>query len=164
MVGTLAQAIDELGEPRLKVTRPVPSFKGTLTLGEPGLDTTLSIDVERYPRVMVRKPQSASTVIQPINSVNEKAPITIAGEHSGNVDPDSKGDKEAEKKPRGRQYEVDDKDAEGGKRLVTVDELAKGYEYGRTAVHISESDFDITQFQAKAGLEILGFIPQDNVG
>ena len=62
-----------------------------------------------------------------------------------------------------RSYQVEDDTAPGGKRDVARDELAKGYEYGRTAVHISESDESITNLDTKAALEIVGFIPWDNV-
>lgn len=62
--GTMAQAIEELDIPRLKTTKPVPSYRGILTLGDPKeYDTALSIDVERFPRTMVAKPPSASAFV-----------------------------------------------------------------------------------------------------
>ena len=116
---------------------------------------------------MVRKPPTASLVFQPRKSGDRRPPSPVDDILDGNAGPSVvksglKGDKDSDKKP-GRKYEVSDPDAEGGKRLVTVDELAKGYEYGRTAVHISELEFNITQFEDKAGLEIIGFFPADNV-
>jgi ATP-dependent DNA helicase 2 subunit 2 len=62
-----------------------------------------------------------------------------------------------------RTYRVSDESAAGGKRDVERDELAKGYEYGRTAVHISESDENITKLETKAALEVIGFIQDDQV-
>jgi ATP-dependent DNA helicase 2 subunit 2 len=62
-----------------------------------------------------------------------------------------------------RTYQVLDESAAGGKRDVERDELAKGYEYGRTAVHISESDENITKLETNAALEIIGFIQADHV-
>ena len=62
-----------------------------------------------------------------------------------------------------RTYQVIDEEAPGGKRDVTRDDLAKGYEYGRTAVHISESDLNVTKIETQAGFEIIGFIPWSTV-
>jgi ATP-dependent DNA helicase 2 subunit 2 len=62
-----------------------------------------------------------------------------------------------------RTYEVEDESAAGGKREVDREDLAKGYEYGRTAVHISESDENITKLETNPGLEIVGFVPKDKV-
>ena len=62
--GTLAEAIEQLEIPRLKETRAVPSYRGTLTLGDTeAYDATLTIDVERYPCTMVAKPPTASSFV-----------------------------------------------------------------------------------------------------
>lgn len=60
-----------------------------------------------------------------------------------------------------RIYKVNDPDAPGGKSDVEFDSLAKGYEYGRTAVHISEAEFNITKLETKKSLSVVGFIQQD---
>ena len=62
-----------------------------------------------------------------------------------------------------RVYQIDDETAPGGKREILREDLAKGYEYGRTAVHINESDERITNLETRAALEIVGFIPWDKV-
>ena len=62
-----------------------------------------------------------------------------------------------------RDYQVIDPEAPGGKRDVQREDLAKGYEYGRTAVHISQSDENITKLETEAALELLGFIPSAKV-
>ncbi len=62
-----------------------------------------------------------------------------------------------------RTYKVVDETAPGGKKDVEREDLAKGYEYGRTAVHISESDENVTKLETQAGLEIIGFIPWSSV-
>lgn len=62
-----------------------------------------------------------------------------------------------------RAYQVADESAPGGKRDVSKDDLAKGYEYGRTAVHISESDLNVTKLETQPGLEVIGFIPWNTV-
>ena len=167
--GTMQQAIEELGTPRLKLTRPVPSYKKQLTLGDPErYDSALCIDVERYPRVMIRRPLSASQYVQRSEFSNEY----VSTQSSATLLPDADG---FESGIRGadlnslasvgntRIYQVIDEDAPGGKRDVSRDDLAKGYEYGRTAVHISESDLNVTKLETQAGLEIIGFVPWSTV-
>ena len=163
--GTLQQAIEELGVPRLKSTRPVHSYKGQLTLGDPEqYSSALCIDVERYPRTMIRRPLTASRFVQRSNLANGKE----SAQSSTTILPD--GDSLENAFPKlnpndlttvrnARTYQVLDENAPGGKRDVERDDLAKGYEYGRTAVHISESDQNVTKLETQAGLEIIGFIP-----
>jgi len=62
-----------------------------------------------------------------------------------------------------RTYKINDPSAPGGKRDVDREDLAKGYEYGRTAVHISESDENVTKLETFSCFEIVGFIPNDKV-
>ena len=167
--GTIQQAIEELGTPRLKSTRPVPSYKGQLTLGDPEhYDSALCIDVERYPKVMIRRPLSASQYVQRTDLSNDhtstQSSATLLpdgdGRESGipGVDPNG-----LTSVKNARTYQVVDEDAPGGKRDVSRDDLAKGYEYGRTAVHISESDLNVTKLETQAGLEIIGFVPWTTV-
>ena len=59
-------------------------------------------------------------------------------------------------------YTVPDTEKTDGKREIDREELAKGYEYGRTAVHISESDENITKLETEAELTIIGFVPQEH--
>ena len=170
MVGNLAQAIEELGIPRLKTTRPVTTFKGDLTLGDRDkYNTAMVIDVERYPRTMIRRPATASQFVQRSDFSNGHA----SAQSSATVLPDADGEGvgASSSNPNGltvvrntRTYQVEDEEAPGGKRDVGLDDLAKGYEYGRTAVHISESDLGVTKLDTKAALEIIGFIPWANVG
>jgi ATP-dependent DNA helicase 2 subunit 2 len=171
--GTLAQAVDEMKVPRTKETRPVPSFKGMLTLGDPEkydfdsniddndiltndnpkrYDTALKINVERYPKVMTASPPSASQFV-------------VRNDMEATQTHGSNGDEGAEAPADGlaavhttRTYQVEDESAPGGKKDVDRDELAKGYEYGRTAVHISESDRNITTYETLQGLDIVGFV------
>ena len=167
--GTMQQAIEELGTPRLKTTRPVPSYKGQLTLGDPEhFDSALCIDVERYPRVMVRRPLAASQYVQRSDLSNDH----VSTQSSATMMPDADGAGSGPAQPEGsslttvrnaRTYQVLDEEAPGGKRDVSRDDLAKGYEYGRTAVHISESDLNVTKLETQPGLEIIGFIPWSTV-
>jgi len=151
--GTLAQAVDEMKIPRTKETRPVPSFKGLLTLGDPNkYDTALKINVERYPKIMTAAPPSASQFV-------------VRNDMEATQTHGSNGDEGAEAPADGlaavhttRTYQVEDESAPGGKKDVDRDELAKGYEYGRTAVHISESDRNITTYETQPCLDIVGFV------
>ena len=169
MIGTMQQAIEELGTPRLKTTRPVPSYKGQLTLGDPEhFDSALCIDVERYPRVMVRRPLAASQYVQRSDLSNGQ----VSTQSSATMMPDADGVDPGSTHPDGnsltsvrnaRTYQILDEEAPGGKRDVNRDDLAKGYEYGRTAVHISESDLNVTKLETQPGFEIIGFVPWSTV-
>ena len=149
--------------PRLKATRPVASLKDMLKLGSPDqYDTAIQIEVERYPRVMIRPPPSASLFVP--RSTSNDGPATAESSTTVLPDIDLEHRNDLTSVKNNRKYEVIDKSSSSGKREVEYDELAKGYEYGRTAVYISESDMSITTLETKAGLEIIGFIPQENVG
>ncbi|KAL8689527.1 MAG: hypothetical protein Q9224_004620 [Gallowayella concinna] len=163
IIGTLQQAVEELGLPRLKVTRPVPSYKGMLTLGNPDeYDSAACIDVERYPRTMVRRPLSASQYVQRQDPTDGSTQSTSTFVADGDIEmPDADGN-DLTGVRNSRTYQVLDEEAPGGKRDVERDDLAKGYEYGRTAVHINETDENVTKLETQAGLEIIGFIPWAN--
>ncbi|KAM0803465.1 SPOC like C-terminal domain-containing protein [Usnea florida] len=166
--GTMQQAIEEMGVPRLKTTRPVPSYKGQLTLGDPErFESALCIDVERYPRVMVRPPQSASQYVQRADLSNghvstQSSATVMPDADDVDISPALNGGNSLTSVRNARTYQVLDEGAPGGKRDVSRDDLAKGYEYGRTAVHISESDLNVTKLETQPGLEIIGFIPWSN--
>lgn len=162
--GTMAQAIKELDIPRLKTTKPVHSYRGTLTLGDPqNYDTALGIDVERYPRTMIAKPPSASAFVlrsdggEPTQSTGT---VVAENEEDGGA---PKNQIMLTNVRSAHSYTVLDADAPGGKRDVARDDLAKGYEYGRTVVPISESDENITKLESEAAMEIVGFVPKDKV-
>ncbi|OAX83857.1 ATP-dependent DNA helicase II subunit 2 [Emergomyces africanus] len=164
MYGTLEHAISEMVIPRTKVVRSMPTFKGDLRLGDPEqYSSALTIQVERYYRTYAARPPAASTFV----------PSSVASEGQATTQSSATLESKEPTQERGagavsltavrnaRAYQVDDKEAAGGKRDVERDELAKGYEYGRTAVHITESDENITKLETDAALEFLGFIPSD---
>ncbi|KAL1585057.1 hypothetical protein WHR41_06185 [Cladosporium halotolerans] len=152
--GTLTQAVDELKIPRTKDTKPVPSYKGSLSLGNAeAYDTAITINIERYPKTMVAAAPSASQFV-----VRNDLEATQTMETT-------EGDEGAASSNNGlaavhtaRTYQVDDENAPGGKKDIDRDELAKGYEYGRTAVHISESDRNITTYETTQSLDVIGFV------
>jgi len=155
--GTLAQAIDELSIPRLKTVRPVHSFKGYLTLGDPSkFDTAMAIDIERYPKTMVARPPTASSfVIRSDMAPGESSQtqVPLPGEESNQ-------DGLAAVK-NARTYQVPDESAPGGKRDIEQEDLAKGYAYGSTAVYISESDRNVTNIETEQGLDLIGFVARE---
>ncbi|EED20154.1 Ku family DNA helicase, putative [Talaromyces stipitatus ATCC 10500] len=154
--GTLAQAIQELDTPRVKVVRGIPSFRGDLRLGDPTrYDTALRIQVERYYRTYVAKPPSASSFVPGGDPSQPSASIQTL-EAGKDLDANLTNVRFV------RTYHVDDPTVAGGKRELEREELAKGYEYGRTAVHISESDENITKLETTAALELIGFIQADH--
>lgn len=154
--GTLAIAIDQLHTPRLKETRPVPSYKGQLTLGDPEkYEATITIDVERYPCTMLAKPPTASSFVVRsdlggVPEPSEQSSATIVGEDHPMSDLSAVRNQ--------RVYQVDNQEEPGTKKNVETDELERGYEYGRTAVHISESDMNVVKLETQPSLSLVGFV------
>lgn len=157
--GTLAEAIEQLSIPRLKQTRPIPSFRGQLTLGDASkYDATLTIDVERYPCTMLAKPPTASSFVirtdlgGALPSSGEPMEGIVGEDHP-------MSDLAAVRTQRG--YQVDNPDEPGAKKNVDMEELEKGYEYGRTAVHIAESDMNVVKLETQPSLELIGFAREE---
>ena len=154
--GTLAEAIDQLHIPRLKETRPVPSYKGQLTLGDPEkYEATITIDVERYPCTMLAKPPTASSFVVRTDHGGDPGPslqssATIVGEDHPMTDLSAVRNQ--------RVYQVENTEEPGTKKNVEMDELERGYEYGRTAVHISESDMNVVKLETEQSLQLVGFV------
>jgi ATP-dependent DNA helicase 2 subunit 2 len=159
----MQEAISELGTPRVKVTKIVPSYKGLLTLGKPDSDnpnSVLSIYVERVPKIMSAKPKTASAFV----SRSDLAAQDTGSSATVEADDGNEGDENKLTSVRSTYaYQIPDESAAGGKRDVGREELEKGYEYGRIAVHISVSDENVTKLETEASFEVIGFIPQNKV-
>jgi ATP-dependent DNA helicase 2 subunit 2 len=158
--GTVAAAVSELGLPEVKTTRPVNLYRdGILTLGDPGrYDTAMVINVERYPRVRVAPaPTASSFVVRSDMAAGASSTQTSATIQNGEEDHARNEDGLAAVK-NARTYQVEDPSAPGGKKDVDREELAKGYEYGRTAVHISESDSNVVKMDTTLCMDIIGFV------
>lgn len=156
LYGTIAEAIAELETPRVKSYRPYKTYQGLLTLGDPNVhQDAMSINVERYFKTHKAPVPPASRVV--LKTGSDSAEGARGGDEMEGVEPTPgfSAVKDA------RTYKVNDPDAPGGKRDVDRDELAKGYEYGRTAVHISESDYNITKIETNQSFSIVGFIYQE---
>ncbi|PVI02902.1 ATP-dependent DNA helicase II subunit 2 [Periconia macrospinosa] len=150
--GSLAEAVEQLQIPRIKEVKPTPSYRGTLSLGDARTyDATISIDVERYPCTMIAKPPSASSFVTRTDLAGTQSSATVTGE-----DDPMNGELSAVRNQR--VYQVENPDEPGQKMNVEADELERGYEYGRTAVHISESDANVVNIETSPGLELLGFL------
>lgn len=161
--GTMAEAVSALGLPRVKEVRPTPSFRGSLTLGDPSkYDSAMTIRVHRFPRVKVAKPPTASSFVVRQDMATE-AESSAAGAARNGDDVEMTDRDGLVSVKNARAYQVEDENAPGGKRDVEFDDLAKGYEYGRTAVAISQSDMNVTELEVVEGMEIVGFVPSDKV-
>jgi ATP-dependent DNA helicase 2 subunit 2 len=133
----------------------MPSFKGFLSLGDASkYETALRIPVERYFRTYVAKPPSASSFA--MRSGGQQETEAGAGQSTS-------GGEALTTIRTSRTYQINDESAPGGKVDVERDDLAKGYEYGRTAVHISQTDENITTLETFAGMEIIGFVQMNKV-
>jgi ATP-dependent DNA helicase 2 subunit 2 len=165
MYGTMALAIEELGIPRVKVVRPWRQYQGLLTLGDPeNYDTAMCINVERYGKIMQAKPPSASSfAIRSDMAPGESSTQTSATLQNGNADQMEVDGSGLTTVRNMRAYQVEDVEAPGGKKDVDAEELAKGYEYGRTAVAISQSDMNVVKLETTHCMDIVGFVPREKV-
>lgn len=146
ILASIVEAIDELDTPRVKSVKPYKTYDGPLTLGDPQtFPSAMSINIERYFKTHLARPLAASTVV-----VKSEGETAEADEMEGI---------EFSAVKQARTYKVNDPNAPGGKRDVEFDDLAKGFEYGRTAVHISESEHNITKIESQKSFSIIGFIP-----
>lgn len=122
--------------------------------------TAMYIDVNRFFKTKKAMPVSASNFVTRSStngSVSGQSSHTLAG------DPEMADAPELAAVKSSRTYKVNDVEGAGGKKDVDRDELARGFEYGRTAVHISESDENVTKLETFQEFTIIGFIPSDKV-
>ncbi|BCR85370.1 ATP-dependent DNA helicase 2 subunit KU80 [Aspergillus chevalieri] len=163
--GTLEQAISEMEIPRVKQTRSMATFKGYLQLGDPeNYKNAIKIPVERYYRTYVAKPPTASSFVpRSDTSETQEGPGSVQSSVTVGATRDTQsGDGSDLTSVRFvRTYQIKDENAPGGKVEVERDELAKGYEYGRTAVHIDETDQNITTLEAPMAMDLVGFVQSD---
>jgi ATP-dependent DNA helicase 2 subunit 2 len=138
----MAEVISSIAYPRVKKVRPVPSYRGVLTIGH-GEDA-VGIDVERYPRTKKCSAPSASKYVDS-KDVNGAANADIQGGHVALQ----------------RTYKIN----KGEKEEMEVErrELDKAYHYGSTIVPISDSDQDVIKLETEAELSIIGFVEEAGV-
>jgi ATP-dependent DNA helicase 2 subunit 2 len=156
---SLEHAIRDMEIPTLKKVRPVVLYKGLLTIGDPEeYGSALSLEVERFPRVMVASAPTASRYVAAENLGAESMASSLT------MQPSETGNDALAAVKQARTFQVEDADAPGGKMDVDKEDLEKGYEYGRTAVHISESDMNVVRLDTKQSLSICGFVGKAKVG
>jgi ATP-dependent DNA helicase 2 subunit 2 len=153
---SIGEAIDQLDTPRVKSVKPYKTYDGSLTLGDPEkFPAAMNINVERYFKTHLARPLTASTVVVKPELGGSQSTETVDGGDMEGI--------EFSAVKQNRSYKVNDADAPGGKRDVEFESLAKGFEYGRTAVHISESEHNITKLESVKSFTIIGFIPWNKV-
>jgi ATP-dependent DNA helicase 2 subunit 2 len=158
----MSKALSDMEIPSIKIIRAIASFKGQLTLGDTAKydNATVSIDVERYPRVMVAKAISAKLTVE---KSDFGGPMDLDVTQSTATAHEDGPDGSLAAVKRARAYVIDDPEAPGGKRDVEKEELERGYEYGRTAVNIGSSEENIVKLETDQGLQIVGFIDAQKV-
>lgn len=140
---TMAAALGELQNPRVKHVKLVKNYDGPLTLGDPEqFQSAISINTERWPATKVGRPAAATTLTKK-NGSAEGVDYSSIEQH--------------------RNYRVNDPSAPGGRKDVEFEDLAKGYQYGSTAVPIASSEWDITNIETDKSFSILGFVHMDKV-
>lgn len=140
----MAEVITSISIPRVKKVRPVPSYRGLLTIGSTDkYDDAIAIDIERYPRTKKASATSASKYVSPQESQTAGEDAiqggSVALQRTYKI---KKGEEEVE---------------------VEKDQLDKAYTYGRTIVNISDADISVTKLQTTAELGILGFVESSGV-
>jgi ATP-dependent DNA helicase 2 subunit 2 len=140
---TMAEVISSLAVPRVKKVRPIPSYRGVLTIGDPNrYDDAIAIDVERYPRTKRATPLSASKYLPPKDGRHTHEAIEGGSVTLQRTYKIKKGEEEVE---------------------VEKEELQKAYLYGRTIVNLSDADLSVTKLETTAELAIIGFVSEAGV-
>ncbi|CZR54384.1 related to ATP-dependent DNA helicase II, 80 kDa subunit (KU autoantigen protein P86) [Phialocephala subalpina] len=159
LYGTALQAIKDLAIPKVKEFRPYSMYTGRLCLGNPETnpDESIYINVKRFSQTKIARPVAAkSYVMRSGGEASTQSSYTLPGDVEMTDAPT-----EFSAVKQGRSYTIKDPSDALGKRDVDFEDLARGYEYGRTAVHISQSEENVTSLNALRDFSILGFIPID---
>lgn len=155
--------MEDISVPRAKTTRPYKCYEGQLSLGDRSKyqSSALCIDVERYFRTKIATAPSASSFVSRAGGESTQTSHTIHNDEDTIMG--GTGGDGLEAVRNARTYKVRDDSAAGGARDVEREDLARGYEYGRTAVHIAESDQNVTKLETTKSFTIIGFIPVEKV-
>lgn len=155
---TMADAVEGLATPSVRLVGLAKKYAGALTLGNPeAFPSALSFDVVRWPITKKASAVSASTVVFKSDSIGTQSTMTLDNDDGLQKDSDFNRVKSH------RNYKVKDLNAPGGKRDVEAEDLQKGYTYGSTAVHIAEAEWDVTNLPTYKDFSIIGFISNDKV-
>lgn len=162
---TMQEVIDSLNLPELRSVRPIASFKGKLTIGDPAsMDHFVSIDVERYSRTKQAKALTFRKVFQTtsgdknqLDSIKEKDSVADGTKKMFSVDDLTQ--KKGSFSPEQKMFKTVSESIRG----IDAEELDKGFMFGRTVVPIAATEIDVLKIEAQPRLEILNFVPQDKV-
>lgn len=115
--------------------------------------------MKRFYKTKLAKPVSAKSIIAPTVAASTQSSHTLPDDVEMTDAPshDFAGVKTA------REYEVKDLSIPRGKKKVEREDLAKGFQYGRSAVPVSESDENVTKLETTKSFSIIGFVPIDKV-
>jgi ATP-dependent DNA helicase 2 subunit 2 len=163
-VTTLSQALEQQQIPDIRPIRTVASFKGQLTLGDTDKyeDASIAIDVERYSKVMLLRAISAKLVVN--RSQDGDDTMDLDGTESvATIGNEQAPSRELAGVSRARSYVIDDPENPGVKTEVQLEDLNKGFTYGRTAVDISKDDAVELNLETSPGLQIVGFVERSKV-
>ncbi|RKF71388.1 ATP-dependent DNA helicase II subunit 2 [Golovinomyces cichoracearum] len=148
--GTAAAAIEQAMKPPIKTIRPYLTYEGLLELGDTRIypDSAISIDVRRYFKTKRAKPPSANLFALRTPNVDEmkSRDRILDGEDLTII-------------RNARNYKVDDPSYPLGKKDVNLEDLARGYLYGRTVVPMNKADEGVTKFISFQSFTIIGFVP-----
>lgn len=138
------------------------TFKGGhLSLGDTATyDTALSINVQRfYKTYQARAPTASAFAVAAKNEDEE----TATANRSTEAKQASKPHQSLAPVKHSMAWSVQDQKAPEGKRDVEKEVCVTAYEYGRTAVPISQADENITKLETTIGLQLLGFLSNEKV-
>jgi ATP-dependent DNA helicase 2 subunit 2 len=149
--------------PEPKSVQPFTYYSGKLSLGDwrKYPESALYIDVKRYSKTTKANPPSASSFVATNGGASAQSSGTLAEDVKMTDAPSSTNDL-APVKNTGH-YVVKSEKGTKGVLDVEREDLARGYEYGRTAVAMNESDEIVTKLETFAEFTIIGFIPSDQV-
>lgn len=107
----------------------------------------------------MKAPDSASVVVLKSEPNGTQSTMTM----DYDMDNQEEGDSAFNSVKQHRSYKVNDPKAPGGKRDVEFEDLAKGYTYGSTAVHVAETEWDITKLHTSKSFSIIGFVANEKI-
>ncbi|KAF0411993.1 SPOC domain-like protein [Gigaspora margarita] len=139
---SMEETLKQLSKPHIRTVRPIPLFKGALTLNDTKMSsqTSLSINVEMYSRTTKVRPlkstkysalaEATTTIHNKTSEVNMSRTYTISV-----VDNDKN---EAVEVPR--------------------EELNKAYSLGKTLIPVNEADEEVFTMVTTKSMEVVGFV------
>ncbi|CAG8571194.1 4356_t:CDS:10 [Cetraspora pellucida] len=138
---SMEETLKQLSKPHIRTVRPVPIFKGALTLNDAKVSsqTSLTINVEMYSRTTkVRPPTSTkySALSETTSTSNKTSEVNMSRTYTISVVDNDKN--EAVDVPR--------------------EDLNKAYSLGKTLIPVNEADEEVFTMVTNKSMEIVGFV------